>query len=53
RWVEVGSCKEWDQECSYSWDHSLPLGEEMEKVNRMTQSWRELELGDVAFFPHA
>ncbi|GJR03915.1 hypothetical protein Tco_0526899 [Tanacetum coccineum] len=35
--VEVGSCKEWDQECSYSWDHSPPLSEELEKVNRMTQ----------------
>ncbi|GKE17037.1 hypothetical protein Tco_1424614 [Tanacetum coccineum] len=52
RWVEVGSCKEWDQECSCSRDHSPPLGEELEKVNRMTQSWKELELGDEAFFPY-
>ncbi|GJV74953.1 hypothetical protein Tco_1506537 [Tanacetum coccineum] len=46
RWVEVGSCKEWDQECSCSRDHSPPLGEELEKVNRMTQCQEELELGD-------
>ncbi|GJS83336.1 hypothetical protein Tco_0749877 [Tanacetum coccineum] len=51
--VEVGSCKEWDQECSCLRDHSPPLGEELEKVNRMTQSLEELELGDEAFFPHA
>ncbi|GJR88308.1 hypothetical protein Tco_0212319 [Tanacetum coccineum] len=49
--VEVGSCKEWDQECSCLRDHSPPLGEELEKVNRMTRSWEELKLGDEAFFP--
>ncbi|GKB45912.1 hypothetical protein Tco_0896665 [Tanacetum coccineum] len=27
--------------------------EELEKVNRMTQIWKELELGDETFFPHA
>ncbi|GKD32954.1 hypothetical protein Tco_1248463 [Tanacetum coccineum] len=53
RWVEVGSCKECDQECSCSWDHSLSLGEELERVNRMTRNWKEMELGDKAFFPHA
>ncbi|GJV54255.1 hypothetical protein Tco_1449996, partial [Tanacetum coccineum] len=47
--VELGSCKEWDQECSCLWDHSPPLGEELEKVNRMTRSWKELELGDKPF----
>ncbi|GJR99801.1 hypothetical protein Tco_0316310 [Tanacetum coccineum] len=45
--VEVGSCKEWDQDCSCLQDHSL--GEELEKVNWMTRSWKELELGDEAF----
>ncbi|GJX62560.1 hypothetical protein Tco_0295460 [Tanacetum coccineum] len=34
-------------------DHYPPLGEELEKVNQMAQSWKELELGDEAFFPHA
>ncbi|GKD52351.1 hypothetical protein Tco_1281327 [Tanacetum coccineum] len=53
RWVEVGLCWEWVQECSHQRDHSPSLGEELEKVNQMTQSLKELELGDEAFFPHA
>ncbi|GJS37555.1 hypothetical protein Tco_0535937 [Tanacetum coccineum] len=52
RWVEVGSCKEWVQECSCSRDHSPPLGEELEKAIRMTRCLEELELGDEAFFPY-
>nr|GEY71005.1 putative reverse transcriptase domain-containing protein [Tanacetum cinerariifolium] len=50
---DFGSCKEWDQECSCSRDHSLPFGGEFEKVNQMTQCQEELELRDEAFFPHA
>ncbi|GJU47366.1 hypothetical protein Tco_1204632 [Tanacetum coccineum] len=50
--VEVGSCKEWDQECSYLRDHFPSFGEELEKENRMTQNWMEMELGDEAFFPY-
>nr|GEV12541.1 hypothetical protein [Tanacetum cinerariifolium] len=38
--------EEWDQECSYSHDHSPPFGEELEKVSQMTRCQEELELGD-------
>ncbi|GJS21406.1 hypothetical protein Tco_0450038 [Tanacetum coccineum] len=47
---KVSSCREWVQECSCPWDHSPPIGEELEKVNRMTWCREELELGDEAFF---
>nr|GEW40265.1 hypothetical protein [Tanacetum cinerariifolium] len=39
-WVEelaLEAMEEWDQECSCPPDHSPPLDEELEKVNRMTQ----------------
>ncbi|GJS80755.1 extracellular ribonuclease LE, partial [Tanacetum coccineum] len=47
--VEVGSCREWDQECRCPRDQSLPLGEELERVNQRTQCREELELADEAF----
>ncbi|GJU00133.1 hypothetical protein Tco_1110471 [Tanacetum coccineum] len=49
RWAEVGSCSQWDQECSYSRDHFPLLG--LEEVSLMRWRWRELELVDVAFCP--